>query len=181
MAGFGFIGSHGGALVEELSGSDICVRSGKDARSAFVDLGEAERDSLVDRRDFGVALVSNTILAAFGSGAEVPEVPAVVSTNCPGDDVAAGSPRAECRIGFALTDPNNLASYIRMQLRLMAGDTFGVSRYVMQYTVAALGGRSAAEVDAILRRVIYAATLRQRREGIAVVTIEDVCTALRGS
>jgi hypothetical protein len=68
-----------------------------------------------------------------------------------------------------------------MQLRLMAGDTFGVSRYVMQYTVAALGGRSAAEVDAILRRVIYAATLRQRREGIAVVTIEDVCTALRGS
>jgi hypothetical protein len=176
----GFIGSDGGDLVDDLSGPDTCVRRGKGAQSGIEDIGEAERDGMMDRREFGIARVSNTIVAAIGSVAEVPDVPADASTSRLGDDAAADSPEAVSRIGFALTDPDSLASYIRVQLRLMAGDTFGVSRYVMQYTVAAMGGRSAAEIDAILRRVIYAATLRQRRGGMAVIAIEDIRTALRG-
>lgn len=72
-----------------------------------------------------------------------------------------------------------VASHIRVQLRMMTGDTFAISRYVMQYTVSALEDMSAADIDVALRRIVWAAALRRSREEGATITLEDVRAGIR--
>jgi hypothetical protein len=79
-----------------------------------------------------------------------------------------------------LADADAIARHVRVQLRMMAGESFAISRFVMQYAVGAFRGMSALDVDEMLRRVVYAAALRSHSSGGATITVEDVHAALRG-
>ncbi|BDC39193.1 hypothetical protein [Paraburkholderia terrae] len=154
----------------------------KHPRRAFVNVGEEAAASRVGSRDLGITSPPATIVAAIEDGVKLHETVAVASKELLVEDVAVD--RANL-LGGIECDPVELeviASYVRVQLRMMAGETFAISRYVMQYAVSALQGMSASEVHAALRRVVYAAALRQRREGgaTATITVEDVRAALRG-
>ncbi|MCO4876556.1 hypothetical protein VOI32_05750 [Paraburkholderia caribensis] len=133
----------------------------KHTRRAFVKVGEEEAPRGVGSRDLGISSPPATV-ELLVEDATVNRANSLGSIEC---------------------DPVELeviASYVRVQLRMMAGETFAISRYVMQYAVSAMQGMSASELDAALQRVVYAATLRQRREGGATITVEDVRAALRG-
>ena len=69
-------------------------------------------------------------------------------------------------------------SYVRMRFRVMAGDVFAVSRHTMDCAVTGLKGHSIADADAVLQRIIDAVAVRHLREGTAVITAEDVRSAL---
>ncbi|BCZ78664.1 hypothetical protein PTKU64_23390 [Paraburkholderia terrae] len=133
----------------------------KHPRRAFVNVGEEEAASRVGSRDIGISSPPATIELLVDDAA-VERADSLGSIECDSVELAA------------------IASYVRVQLRMMAGETFAISRYVMQYAVSAMQGMSASEVDTALRRVVYAAALRQRREGGATITVEDVRAALRG-
>ncbi|CAD6542362.1 hypothetical protein ACFQ3P_20795 [Paraburkholderia sabiae] len=98
---------------------------------------------------------------------------------------AANDPAQVLPAGMALSDPDSLGSYIRVQLRVMAGsNALCVSRYLIQYAVTAIQGEclsTIAEVDAVLQRIIDAAARRERSDGSATICLEDVREALRGT
>ncbi|MFL9910538.1 hypothetical protein [Paraburkholderia sp. RL17-337-BIB-A] len=77
-------------------------------------------------------------------------------------------------------DPDNwLASYVRTQLRAMAGDVFSVSRHTADFTAHALQDHFLAETDAVLKRILDLAALRYLRDESSTITQEDVTLALR--
>ncbi|SKC81763.1 hypothetical protein SAMN05445504_3177 [Burkholderia sp. CF099] len=133
----------------------------KHTRRAFVSVGEDEAASCVGSRDLGISSPLATIELLV-------------------EDAAADRASSLGSIECDPVERDAIASYVRVQLRMMAGETFAISRYVMQYAVSAMQGMSASEVDAALQRVVYAAALRQRREGGETITVEDVRAALRG-
>ena len=69
----------------------------------------------------------------------------------------------------------------RSKLRLLAGCAFGVSRQTTEYLVSELFGRSIADADSVLQRVIDSAALRHLREGTKTITMVDMRSALRST
>jgi hypothetical protein len=145
-----------------------------------VNFGEEEATRRVGSRDLGITLPSATIVAAIEDGVKVQEAVAGASKRLERKDAVEDRANLLISIECDPVELDTIASHLRVQLRMVAGETFAISRYVMQYAVSAMQGMSAFEVDAVLRRVVYAAELRQRREGGATITIEDVRAALRG-
>jgi hypothetical protein len=84
----------------------------------------------------------------------------------------------EQQIRLDIPEEDELASYVRARVRMLAGDVFAISRYTMDYLVGGLRGRSFADADAVLQRVIDNAAIRQLREGSATITVADASTAL---
>ncbi|EDZ97550.1 hypothetical protein BH160DRAFT_7148 [Burkholderia sp. H160] len=84
-----------------------------------------------------------------------------------------------CMLGCVDKPDNWLASYVRTQLRAMAGDVFSVSRHTADITAHALQDHFLAETDAVLKRILDLAALRCLRDGSSTITQEDVKLALR--
>lgn len=117
-----------------------------------------------------------------GADGRVPEVLYICATNHQDalDLAVLRGGRLEEKVAFSVPEHEALASYVRMRFRVMAGDVFAVSRHTMDCAVAGLKGHSIADaVAAVLQRTIDAAAVRHLREGTAVITAEDVRTALR--
>ncbi|WP_156132287.1 hypothetical protein [Paraburkholderia terrae] len=151
----------------------------KHTRREFVNVGEEETASRVGSRDHGILSPPATIVVAIEHGVKAQENVAVASKNLLVEDAAVDRANSLDSIECDRVERDAIASYVRVQLRMMAGETLAVSRYVMQYAVSVMQGMSASEVDAALQRVVYAAALRQRREGDTTITVEDVRAALR--
>jgi len=158
---------------------DKALADARDARPSILFVDEVD-DLLRDRRESGIAPVTNKVLTAIdGTDGRTPDVLFVGATNhyaCLDD---AGTRRFELKIAYDLPDEESLSSYVRIQIRLLAGETFAISRYVMDCLTGGLKGRSIADADAVMQAVIDAAALRQLRDGSDTVTTQDVQVALR--
>ena len=160
---------------------DKALSDARDLRPAIVFVDEIET-VLLDRRGSGLASVTNAILTAIdGTEGRIPDVLFVGATNHPDvlDEAALRGGRFEHKIAFDLPDDESLASYVRVQIRLLAGEVFAVSRFVMDGLIGGLRGHSIADADAVMQGVIDTAALRSLREGGATITTQDVQAALR--
>jgi transitional endoplasmic reticulum ATPase len=185
-SGWAFLKTTGAELLSDPSLWDSIIRNAKDIRPAIVFIDEAE-DVLALRRMPGVAPVTNKLLSTLdGAGGKISDVLFLCATNHADllDPAALRGGRLEEKIAFSVPAPETLASYVRMRFRVMAGEVFAVSRHTMEGAVAGLKGHSIADVEAVLQRIIDGAAVRHLREGTAVITAEDVRSALsvhRGS
>ncbi|MEX3926175.1 hypothetical protein AB4Y36_19400 [Paraburkholderia sp. BR10936] len=84
-----------------------------------------------------------------------------------------------CLIGCVDKRDSWIASYVRMRLRMMAGDIFSVSRHTTDVAARALQDRFFSDTDVALKRILDLAALRYLRDGSITVTQEDVTDALR--
>ena len=179
-SGYAFLKTTGADLLANPSSWDRLVRDAKDLRPAIVFIDEAD-DVLRDRRVSGFAPLTNRLLCTLdGADGRVPDVTYICATNFPDalDPGVLRGGRLEERIEFCVPCHEDLASYVRSGLRTMAGDVFAISRYTIDSAVAGLKGHSIADADAVLQRIIDVAAVRHLREGTAVITAEDVRTAL---
>ncbi|NPT56088.1 AAA family ATPase [Paraburkholderia sp. 5N] len=180
-SGYAFLKTTGAELLANPSAWDRLVRDAKDLRPAIVFIDEAD-DVLGERRMSGVAPVTNKVLTTLdGAHGRLPDVLYICATNHQDalDLAVLRGGRLEEKVAFSVPGHEALASYVRMRFRVMAGDVFAVSRHTMDCAVAGLKGHSIADADAVLQRTIDAAAVRYLREGTAVITAEDVRTALR--
>ncbi|OUL97151.1 AAA family ATPase [Paraburkholderia hospita] len=160
---------------------DKALADARDARPAILFVDEIET-LIGDRRGSGIAPVTNAILTGIdGTEGRSSDVLFVGATNYPDilDEAALRGGRFDHKIAFDLPDDASMASYVRAQIRLLAGDVFAVSRFVMDSLIGGLRGHSIADADAVMQGVIDAAALRSLREGGATITTCDVQTALR--
>ncbi len=182
-SGYAFLKTTGAELLANPCAWDRLVSDAKDLRPAIIFIDEAD-DVLGERRMSGVAPVTNKVLTTLdGAHGRVPDVLYICATNHQDalDLAALRGGRFEEKVAFSVPGHEALASYVRMRFRIMAGDVFAISRHTMDCAVAGLKGHSIADADAVLQRTIDAAAVRHLREGTAVITAEDVRTALRSS
>ncbi|TXC88871.1 ATP-binding protein [Paraburkholderia azotifigens] len=158
---------------------DKAVADARDARPSILFVDEVD-DLLRDRRESGIAPVTNKLLTAIdGTDGRTPDVLFIGATNHYGCLDDASTRRFECKIAYDLPDDDILASYVRTQIRLLAGERFAISRYVMDCLTGGLRGRSIADADAVMQAVIDAVALRRLRDGADTITTLDVQVALR--
>jgi transitional endoplasmic reticulum ATPase len=178
-SGCAFLKTTGAELLSNPASWDKLIRDAKDLRPAIVFIDEAD-DVLGERRMSGVAPVTNKVLTTLdGADGRVHDVLYICATNHPALDPAVlRGGRLEEKVAFSVPEHEALMSYVRMRFKVMAGDVFAVSRHTMDCAVTGLKGHSIADADAVLQRIIDAAAVRHLREGTAVITAEDVRSAL---
>ncbi|MEM5364820.1 AAA family ATPase [Paraburkholderia azotifigens] len=158
---------------------DKALADARDARPSILFVDEVD-DLLRDRRESGIAPVTNKVLTAIdGTDGRTPDLLFIGATNHYACLDHASTRRFELKIAYDLPDDDALSSYVRIQIRLLAGETFAISRYVMDCLTGGLKGRSIADADAVMQAVIDAAALRRLRDGSDTVTTQDVQVALR--
>ncbi|MGF6758943.1 AAA family ATPase [Paraburkholderia sp. GAS42] len=179
-SGCAFLKTTGAELLANPSSWDQLVKDAKNLRPAIVFIDEAD-DVLRERRVSGVAAVTNKILTSIdGADGRVRDVLYVAATNRPEslDGAAIRGGRFEQQIRFEIPGEDALAAYVRTKLKKLAGNMFSVSRQTTEYVVGGLRGRSIADADAVLQRVIDSAALRQLRDGADTIVPADVRAAL---
>jgi transitional endoplasmic reticulum ATPase len=179
-SGYAFLKTTGAELLANPSFWDGLVRDAKDLRPAIVFIDEAD-DVLGDRRVSGIAPLTNRLLCTLdGTDGRVADILYICATNYADalDPAMLRGGRLEERIESCVPREDELSSYVRSSLRTKIGDVFAISRHTIDSAVAGLKGHSIADADAVLQRIIDAAAVRHLREGTAVITAEDVRTAL---
>jgi transitional endoplasmic reticulum ATPase len=182
-SGYAFLKTTGAELLSNPSSWDKLIRNAKNLRPVIVFIDEAD-NVLWDRRMSGVSAVTNKVLATIdGADGRVRDVLYIAATNHPDslDSAAIRGGRFEQKIRFDVPSEEALAMYVRTKLRLLAGCAFGVSRHTTEYLVSELCGRSIADADSVLQRVIDSAALRHLREGTKTITMVDMRSALRST
>ncbi|MFM0473543.1 AAA family ATPase [Paraburkholderia strydomiana] len=175
-----FLKTSGAELLGTHSAWNKLYRAAKDLRPCILLIDEAD-DVLGDRRMSGVAPLTNRILASIdGADGRVPDVLVIAVTNHPEalDQAALRGGRLEQKIRFDVPSREALDAYIRIQLRLRAGDTFAISRHTVECLITGLKGCSIADADTVLQRVIDEAAARHIDDGSATITAVDVRAAL---
>jgi histone H3/H4 len=71
-----------------------------------------------------------------------------------------------------------IASYVRTRLLTMSTDPFRISRHTVEVAAQAVRDRFFSDMDAILRRVLDRATMRQLQDGSSTIMAEDVRIAM---
>jgi len=183
-SGYAFLKTTGAELLANPSTWDRLVRDAKDLRPAIVFIDEVD-DVLGDRRmSGGSAPLTNRLLTTLdGADGRVADVLYICATNHRDmlDPAVLRGGRLEEQILFCVPSPEELSRYVRLRLRAMVGDVFAISRHTIDCAVVGLKGRSIADADAVLQRIIDAAAVRHLREGSAVIRAEDVHSAFRGT
>jgi transitional endoplasmic reticulum ATPase len=182
-SGYAFLKTTGAELLSNPSSWDKLIRNAKNLKPVIVFIDEAD-DVLSDRRVSGVSAVTNKVLTAIdGADGRVRDVLYIAATNHPDslDSAAIRGGRFEQKVRFDVPSEEALATYVRTKLRLLAGCAFGVSRHTTEYLVSELFGRSIADADSVLQRVIDSAVLRHLREGTKTITMVDMRSALRST
>jgi transitional endoplasmic reticulum ATPase len=183
-SGYAFLKTTGAELLANPSTWDRLVRDAKDLRPAIVFIDEVD-DVLGDRRmSGGSAPLTNRLLTTLdGADGRVADVLYICATNHRDmlDPAVLRGGRLEEQILFCVPSPEELSRYVRLRLRAMVGDVFAISRHTIDCAVVGLKGRSIADADAVLQRIIDAAAMRHLREGSAVIRAEDVHSAFRGT
>jgi transitional endoplasmic reticulum ATPase len=182
-SGYAFLKTTGAELLSNPSSWDKLIRNAKNLKPVIVFIDEAD-DVLCDRRMSGVSTVTNKVLTAIdGADGRVRDVLYIAATNHPDslDSAAIRGGRFEQKVRFDVPSDEALATYVRTKLRLLAGCAFEVSRHTTEYLVSELFGRSIADADSVLQRVIDSAALRHLREGTKTITMVDMRSALRST
>ncbi|KAE8753870.1 AAA family ATPase [Paraburkholderia madseniana] len=179
-SGWAVLKTTGAELLASHSAWSQLYRQAKDLRPCVILIDEAT-DALRNRVSSPAASVTNRILASIdGADGRVPDVLVIAATNHPEalDPAVLRGGRLEQKIRFDVPSRESLAAYIRSQLKLKARDNFAISRHTVEYVITALEGRSIADTDAALQRLIDEAATRHIESGASTITAADVRAAL---
>jgi transitional endoplasmic reticulum ATPase len=180
-SGWALLKTTGPELLASHSAWSQLYRQAKNLRPCIVFLDEAE-PALSSRLAMpAVASATNRILASIdGADGRMPDVLIIAATNHPQalDPAVLRGGRLEQKIRFDVPSRESLSAYIHSQLKFKAGSTFVVSRQAVECVITALAGRSIADTDAALQRLIDEAAERYIESAATTITVADVRAAL---
>lgn len=179
-SGWAVLKTTGAELLASHSAWGQLYRQAKNLRPCIVFIDEAD-DVFRNRAMSAVASVTNRILASIdGADGRAPDVLIIAATNHPEalDPAVLRGGRLEQKIRFDVPSRESLAAYIRSQLKFKAGEVFLISRQAVECVITTLEGRTIADTDAALQRLIDDAAERHIESGATTITVADVHAAL---
>jgi transitional endoplasmic reticulum ATPase len=179
-SGWAVLKTTGAELLASHSAWSRLYGQAKDLRPCIIFIDEAD-DVFRDRAMSAVASVTNRILASIdGADGRVRDLLIIAATNHPEvlDHAVLRGGRLEQKIRFDVPSRESLAAYIRSQLKFKAGEVFLISRQAVECVITTLDGRSIADTDAALQRLIDDAAERHIESGATTITVADVHAAL---
>ncbi|WP_336602481.1 AAA family ATPase [Paraburkholderia bengalensis] len=178
-ADFAFLKTTGAEIIANPEAFDVLIKEAYDIRPVIVFIDESD-DILRDRRYSNVASITNRILTALdGSDGRVRDVIYIAATNHIDaiDPAALRGGRFSERIFFDVPSSARLERYIVSKLRQMAGARYVIMPGVRDRLNEVLAGKSIADTEALLQRMIDTAAVRVLRHQVAEINSDDVSVA----
>lgn len=178
-AGWAFLSITGAEIIADPKAWDRLCRTARDIRPAIVFLDEAD-GILRDRQFSHYGMLTEKILTTMdGAGGRVRDVMFVAATNyCERIDAAAlRGGRFEEKIVFDVPAAVDMAAYVSNTFSRVARD-YRISTQAIRLVIDRLVGRSIADADAVMQKVIDAAAVRRLREQTRDIRPGDVELAL---
>jgi transitional endoplasmic reticulum ATPase len=174
-----FLSITGAEIIADPKAWDRLCRTARDIRPAIVFLDEAD-GILRDRQYSHYGMLTEKILTTMdGAGGRVRDVMFVAATNyCEQIDAAAlRGGRFEEKIFFDVPAATDMAAYVIKAFARMARD-YRVSKRAIRLVTDSLTGRSIADADAVIQKVVDTAAVRRLRERTRDIRAEDAELAL---
>ncbi len=178
-AGWAFLSITGAEIIADPKAWDRLYRTACDIRPAIVFLDEAD-GILRDRQYSHYGMLTEKILTTMdGAGGRVRDVLFVAATNyCEQIDAAAlRGGRFEEKIVFDVPAAADMVAYVSKAFARLARD-YRVSKRAVRLVIDCLTGRSIADADAVIQKVIDVAAVRRLREQTRDIRPEDAGLAL---
>lgn len=179
-AGWAFLSIMGAEIIADPKAWDRLCRTARDIRPAIVFLDEAD-GILRDRQYSHYGMLTEKILTTMdGAEGRLRDVMFVAATNYyPGqiDAAALRGGRFEERIFFDVPAAADMAAYVSNAFARVARD-YRVSKRAVRLVTDCLTGRSIADADAVIQKVIDVAAVRRLREQTRDIRPEDIKPAL---
>jgi transitional endoplasmic reticulum ATPase len=173
---FAFLKTTGAEIMANPESWDKLVREAK----VFID--EAD-DILGDRRHYPrVSTLTNRILTTLdGGGGRVRDIVYIAATNHFDrlDPAAIRGGRFAEKIFFDIPSTQAMNTFIATGLKRLAGGTYVIMPGVRAQLTRLLAGKSIADAEAVLQRMIDTAAVRALREHVAQIQTDDVWAAAR--
>jgi transitional endoplasmic reticulum ATPase len=179
-AGWAFVSITGAEIIADPKAWDRLYRTACDIRPAIVFLDEAD-GILRDRQYSHHGMLTEKILTTMdGAGGRVRDVMFVAATNyCEQIDAAAlRGGRFEEKIFFDVPAATDMAAYVSNAFARMTRD-YRVSKHAIRLVTDCLTGRSIADADAVIQKVVDTAAVRRLRERTRDIRVEDAELALK--
>jgi transitional endoplasmic reticulum ATPase len=178
---FAFLKTTGAEIMANPDSWDKLVREAKDIRPVIVFIDEAD-DILRDRRYSNVSTLTNRILTTLdGGGGRVRDIVYIAATNHFDqlDPAAIRGGRFTEKIFFDIPSAQAMNRFIVTGLKRLAGGTYVIMPGVRAQLTRLLAGKSIADAEAALQKMIDSAAVRVLREHVAQIQTDDVCAAAR--
>ena len=178
---FAFLKTTGTEIMANPDSWDKLVREAKDIRPVIVFIDEAD-DILRDRRYSNVSTLTNRILTTLdGGGGRVRDIVYIAATNHFDqlDPAAIRGGRFTEKIFFDIPSAQAMNRFIVTGLKRLAGGTYVIMPGVRAQLTRLLAGKSIADAEAALQKMIDSAAVRVLREHVAQIQTDDVCAAAR--
>jgi transitional endoplasmic reticulum ATPase len=169
----------GAEIIADPKAWDRLCRTARDIRPAIVFLDEAD-GILRDRQYSHYGMLTEKILTTMdGAEGRLRDVMFVAATNyCEQIDAAAlRGGRFEEKIFFDVPAAADMAAYVSNAFARVARD-YRVSKRAVRLVTDCLTGRSIADADAVIQKVIDVAVVRRLREQTRDIRPEDIKLAL---
>ena len=180
-SGWAFLPVAGAQIVADPRSWDNIWREACDLRPAIIFIDEAH-GLLQDRRLSSCGALTEQVLTSMdGAAGRVGDVMFVAATNYPDriDAAALRSRRFEERVSFDIPDAEAMAEYARKAFLRKLGNRWKVQPHVGEKLIEVLCGRTIADADAVIERVIGSAVLRRMRHRTTDICLEDVTFAAK--
>jgi len=174
-----FLSITGAEVIADPKAWDRLCRTARDIRPAIVFLDEAD-GILRDRQYSHYGMLTEKILTTMdGAGGRVRDVMFVAATNyCEQIDAAAlRGGRFEEKIVFDVPAAADMAAYVKNAFARVTRD-YPISKRTVSLLTDRLVGRSIADADAVIQKVIDAAAVRRLREQTRDIRPQDAEYAL---
>jgi transitional endoplasmic reticulum ATPase len=173
-ASWAFLSITGAEIIADPKAWDRLIRTARDIRPAIVFLDEAD-GILRDRQCSQYGMLTEKILTTMdGAGGRVRDVMFVAATNFCGqiDAAALRGGRFEEKIFFDVPAAADMAAYVSKAFARVATN-YRVSKQAVRLVIDCLTGRSIADADAVIQKIIDAAAVRRLREQTCDIRPED--------
>ena len=175
-SGWAFLPVTGAQIVADQRAWDRIWRDACDLRPAIIFIDEAD-GILQDRRLSSCGALTEQVLTSMdGAAGRVGDVMFVAATNYPDriDAAALRSRRFEERVCFDVPGAAAMAEYARAAFLRKLGNRWKVQPHVVEKLIEVLCGRTIADAEAVIDRVIGIAALRRMRQRTTDIRLEDV-------
>lgn len=175
-SGWAFLPITGGELAADSRAWDRVWRDACDIRPVIVFLDEAD-GVLQDRRLSAYGTLTEKILTSMdGAAGRVRDVLFIAATNHPDriDAAALRSRRFEERVAFDVPGAVAMAEFARAAFLRKLGNRWKVQPHVIEKLIEVLRGRTIADAEAVIERVVGIAALRRMRQRTTDIRLEDV-------
>ncbi|MEM5440042.1 AAA family ATPase [Paraburkholderia diazotrophica] len=175
-SGYAFLSTTGGQIIARPEIWESLVREARELRPTVVLIDEGE-DILRTRRYSNVASLTNRILATIdGAAGRTRDIIYICTTNHLDqiDPAALRGGRFEETIMFDVPSSQDMIQYACAHLKKLAGSTYVIMPGTRLRLQQLLAGRSIADADAVLQKIVDMAAVRALRERVNEIRATDV-------